>query len=96
MSKAEPRILWEYTWNEEYDDYGPDTQNSFTFVFRVVGHFEDGQLGWVTQESLSEDAMGTPIWLRHEDRPMPERACAELLRLAGLLPADIDLSEVTG
>lgn len=96
MSKAEPRILWEYTWTEDYGEQYGSTPNTFTFVFRVVGHFEDGALSWVTQERLSEDAMGAPSWQRLDENPMPERACAELLRLAGLLPADIDLSEVNG
>lgn len=98
MKNKQAQVLWEYSWQDTYD-FLPAQERVYTYTVRIVGwswEHDDAvrRLGALHVEELSEDCMGNPTWIVLGDVAIPAPALGALLRLAGLLPRDADLSDV--
>ena len=92
MSEQRTAVLFEHTWAQEYLE---GTEDAFKVVrtFRVVGtRGDDGVLDYLSYEEHYPDAMGNVGWHRTDNDAVPERAMAELLKRAGLLGDDEDVT----
>ena len=97
LKNKQASVLWEHTWQTEID-LG-DGPGPYVRTFRVVGwiwEFDDGarRLGALLYEEQTQDGLGELCWRYVQHESVPQAAMAALLKQAGHLPADTDLSEV--
>lgn len=90
MSERTATRVFEFSWREQRPW---DGDNGFVRTVRIVAvHDGKGRLDDLTVEELSTDALGGVQWDRTDHCYLPERVLAELLKQAGHLSAEEDLS----
>lgn len=90
MSERTATRVFEFSWREQRLW---DGDKGFVRTVRIVADYDGkGRLDDLTVEELSTDALGGVQWERMDNCYLPERALAELLKQAGHLSAEEDLS----
>ena len=82
--------VYELTWREQRP--WDDTEAAPRTVRIVAVRDDKGRLDDLTVEELGKDALGAVQWERIEGCYLPGRVLAELLKEAGHLPAEEDLT----